>query len=106
MEKRLRMRIDLTQLRTADAGEGLARRSSYNDIERIQNGSESEFSGKHLWCGRDVTCLGMSFDSAVEVGSVRPRGIRIILNGRCNVEAGSQETEGQAATSRKHIQDT
>ena len=49
MEEGLRMGIDLAQLRTTNASESLARRSAYNDIKRIQNGSEPEISGEHLW---------------------------------------------------------
>ena len=106
LQEGLRVGVDLAQLRTADARKHLTGRVAYDHVERVLGWPELESFGELLRRRRDITRSGVSFGPVLEVYPMGQRCVWLVLDRRCNVEAGSQKTERQAATPRKHIQDT
>src|SRR5690606_5841243 len=93
----LGMGVDFAQLRTPDAGEGLAGRAANDHVDRIVHRAPAKLGSQLLGMRRDdIAGLAELLVPAMKVESVRTRGVGIEFDCRAHREAGPVEAEGQA----------
>jgi len=104
LSERFRMRLDLAQLRSADASEGLAGRTADDDIEGFRHPSEIQVPDELSRRGRgDVARHGVLRLVRMEIGAVGGSRRRVVLDRSRDLESRRVKAERKSAASRKKI---
>src|SRR5690554_6536083 len=99
------MRLDLAQLRSADAGESLAGRTADDDIEGFRHPSELQFPDELTGRGRgDVARHGVPRIVCMEIGAVGGGRRRVVLDRGRDLESRRVKAERKSAAPGKKIE--